>query len=113
MALQAKPEEVLATLHRRICAQYIAGSVEGENQAKPWQADGQVGLESSFTDSAYGNRPAPVGEFRVVTRITAVVGPIRSGVLASAALLSQDLDGRDFLAMKAMIASMTLGGAVR
>lgn len=110
LATQANPADGLAAFHKISCAQYVRGSVEGAYQVKPWLADG---LESSFTARAYGGKPAPAGSFRVVTRLTTVVGPVRSGVLVSAVLLSQDLDGSDFAAMKAMVASLALGTASR
>lgn len=113
LATQANPQDGLAAFHQRSCAQYVSGSVEGVYRAKPWQANGQAGLETSFTDSSYGKKPVPAGSFRNVTRITTVVGPLKSGVLVSAVLLSQDLDGSDFQAMQAMMASLSLGEAVR
>lgn len=108
LAKESTPDKAIALAHEEACQQYTAMSVEGDQPAKKVTSKEYIGYESTFTDKRYMDGQVPLGQFRNVSRLTYLVGPENSGVIASIVLLSQDLNGIDYQTMKTITESLRL-----
>ncbi|MGV3583294.1 MAG: hypothetical protein ACO1N8_13410 [Methylophilus sp.] len=106
LAKERTPDKAIALMHAEACQQYVAASIEGDQPAKKVTSKEFIGYESTFTDKRYVEGQVPSGDFRNVSRLTYVVGPPNSGVIALIVLLSQDLNAPDYQTMKTITESL-------
>jgi hypothetical protein len=105
------PDDYIQFVHKMSCMQYVEVSVEGRYSEKKEQVGELTGYESVFNDPSYESAPPPPHEYKTVSRLTYMVGPAASGVIASVVLLSQGTEGNDYKKMREIVNSIKLSVA--